>query len=188
MTLTKRQKIMAALCAVALAILVVDRLQLGSEQFGPETARASYVPVDNTPAEGETIAELPAATFLSRSRSELASRLETMASQHDPASAPMRDMFQPSEAWLERLGARNSKPAIVAPPLEASFIEVHKLQAVLLGRNGSSAIVNNTYLEIGQELDGFELISIDTNSASFARGKVRIVLTLGATASATQLR
>ena len=179
---------MAVLCAVALAILVIDRLQLGSGQFGPETARASFVPEDNTDAKDETIATLPAATALSQSRNDLASRLETMAAQHDLDGAPVRDAFQPSEVWLSRLGANHSKPAVAAPPVGAGFIKKHKLQAVLLGRDGGSAIVNNTYLKIGQELDGFELVSIDANSVGFVSGKVRVVLTLSTTAVTAQPR
>ncbi len=180
---------MAALCAIALTILVIDRLQLGSGQLGPETARASIVPVEITPTEADAMPELPEATSLSRSRNELASRLESMAAgQQDLADEPIRDVFQPSETWLARLGVRSSKPTVAAAPKEASFISRHRLQAVLVGKDGSSAIVNSTYLKIGQELDGFTLVSINANSASFVRGKERVMLTLGDSTAAGRIR
>ena len=171
MDLSKRQKTLAALCVVGLVILVVDRLQLGSGELGPETAQASFVPVDTTPAEAETMEVLPEATGISKSRNELSNRLEAMAIRQDLANNSLRDMFQPSEAWLEQLGAHNSKPTIAAAPIEASFINGHKLQAVLVGKDGGSAIVNSTCLKIGQEFDGYKLVSICMPSSTSANSR-----------------
>ena len=182
MKLTKKQKGYVAVLVVALAAFLADRVFL----LPPATTSdADADAVDNPadllikPAGG--VAQAAPAPARSPYRVDLlAERLTVAASEHRLDLSNVRDAFVPSVAWI-------SGPKIVihdsAAEAAAAFRDKHKLTAILVGSNGSTAIINGKSVTVGQRLGGFTLKSIDNRSTTFAAGQNQVELVLDPEAS-----
>ena len=178
MTLTKRQKILIGFCAVLLVALIVDWATAGSG-LGPEPASAS-APTEEAPEMAalpippvETEDIEPAAGI-----STLADRLEDLAGEESIDATVVGDAFCPPPAWLPRSGA-----AVVSGNMDGdatrTFAATHELRAVMLDDSmDARAVINNRLLGVGQEIDGFELISVDKHSAVLVSDGTQITLRL----------
>jgi len=182
MTLTKRQKILIGLCAVLLAALILDWATAGSG-LGPDTASAS------APLEAATDMAVPPVTpdetFETEqvaSISTLADRLEDLAGQESIDAADVGDAFCPPPAWQPQ-----DEPAAVVEDTgedtgedaTRTFAATHELRAVMLDDSTDArAVVNDRLLRVGQEIDGFELISVSKHSAVLASDDTQVTLRL----------
>lgn len=179
MTLSKRQKVLLASCAVLMAALVVDRVTSGSGGLGPDTAVASPAiePHDEPALLPVPPAEIPETGQEGRLDC-LADRLEDLAERHSLAGVAVADAFCPPPAWL----APNGPVSVVETAgmdRARDFAARHELKAVMLNHSaGARAIIGNRLLGVGQVLDGFKLVSVDKRSAVLVSGDARVTLRL----------
>ena len=180
MRLTKRQKYLLAVFAVALAALLADRIQLGLSST-PSQAEAS-VGMDIGAILPEAGVAFPKENLTVRpsgGRWALADRFEEIAEKHQLEMAGVRDAFRPAESWVGKAPKKpEPKPVDPNKARAEEFIKSHRLQAVVIADTSRGAIINGRYLTIGQAIDGFTLVSVDTNSVIMVSRGARAVLTL----------
>ena len=171
MALSRRQKICSAILAVVFGVLLMDRVFV-SRKTGPDEASAKSVALKEEP----NVPLTKLADAGSRSASvEVARRLNTLYPNETLDLGQTRDAFSLPPVWLAEVNAQS--PLGEAGPV-ARFVKNHQLTAVLIDGKTKSALVDGHCLSLGQELDGFELVAVDENSATFEAGSKRAVLKL----------
>jgi hypothetical protein len=173
--LTKRQKISFAIFAVAIAALVVDRAFLGGGSI-PAGASASSSPppvTDTPPASPPADVNVPSSTI------RLNQRLETLWLERVRDINQPRDVFTLAETWANDIFPKEPE---TTPEPEKNAVTVfqtnHQLQAVVISDHMRCVTVNGRVLELGDELDGFKLIFIEEDAATFETGKSHVTLTM----------
>jgi len=173
---------MVLVCAVAMAALIMDRLQLASSGIGPDSAAASGFADEYTVKAnlgGDSAEVLPKAPV--RPENALADRLDKFADRNVLAALSTRDALRPSPAWLSEIIGPAPVASVAEDPATSAakdFAAKHTLNAVLLGPGGDSAIVDSRCLKIGQKLGDYRLVSVDDRSAVFHAGGLRVTLSL----------
>mgnify|MGYP001407146725 CR=1 FL=1 len=165
MTLNKRQKTLSAVFLIGLVGLVADRAIL-RPQGGPRAASADSPPA--APAgPAQALAEEPPA------RAPLAERLNRLL----PAgmdSNELRDPFALPASWSDR----DAAPVARVPETAAAFLRQHRLKAVVAQGAEMGALVDDSFLALGQSVDGFTLVSVNQREAVFERDGLQAVLEL----------
>jgi hypothetical protein len=172
--LAKRQKISLAIFMVAIAAFVVDRAFLGGGSVPAGASASSSPPPDaNTPP-----ASAPADTNTPSSTIRLKQRLETLWLERKLDINQSRNVFTLPEAWLnDILPKEPEKPPEPEKDAVTIFLTSHQLQAVLISGHTRCITVNDLVLELGDEIDGFTLIAIEEDSATFQTGDRQVTLT-----------
>lgn len=199
---TKSQKISAGVLAVAVAAFGVDRFVLSApDGASPAAAASSEYAVSKGPStptkavRGGTATgqDGPGASLSSKTPSvTLASRLATIGQQRRLTGLPCGDAFRPANAWLVALlppSPPAPKPAPVvataqpatrpaAPKIDyaALFIKQHTLTAVMKKKAGGMAIIDGRLYGKGQTIDGFKLVGVGLNEATFTGKGTTFVL------------
>lgn len=169
--ITKRHKLFSVAFMAALAILLVDRLfilpqganaaQLESES--PQATRPPQVTSDDLlePSKTRTVAE----------------RLERLCTEECLQREKLPDAFSLPAAWLGDVDPNGSLSGRVDQVAE--FRQRYELLAVAENNGSLMAFVNHHRLRVGQVLEGFILVEIDDQSATFAGDDgIRFVLRL----------
>jgi len=181
MELSKKQKLWLGALGLAIAVFVADRIFPGGTPAGPDEVEATVtsespemIQVDE--ANSQPDEEIRAAEV----RSVLAKRLDTVARTQRLSTAKVKDAFCPSSSWV---GSQRTKTVVDQEPqvksLEAraqEFAEAHQLQAVAVSSGRSLAIIDGRCLQIGQQIDGFALVSITDNAATLSCEGVKVTL------------
>jgi len=112
--------------------------------------------------------------------SALARRLDAVAKAHRLQLAEVKDAFSPASAWAGVAKAVSpGPPPRPIEPKPAAFARTHRLGAVVVSDSSGSAIINGRCVNIGQSVDGFELISVGKGWAVLASDEgVRVTLRL----------
>lgn len=169
MKLSKRQISSVAVLAIALIVLFVDRAFL-CRGSSPAGASAS---LNAAPAE-----PIPEAVDPPNSNSEsptikLAQRLERLWSEKNLDMSQARDVFSLPASWLADV--RPATPIGRSPTGQDAvtvFRTNHQLRGVLMTDQACCVTVNDHILRLGEDLDGFKLVAIEKDSATFeADGK-----------------
>jgi hypothetical protein len=203
MTLTKQQKIYAAVLGLAVAAFAFDRFVLGPGDSADELsatsrtaprrpARAAARPAA-TAGTTSAAAATPGAVILppgaaqgpAPSVSTLALRLHQIANPPEPAKPfdleNVGDAFRPSEVLA---GKTKSAPVTVVEQRDAAkeFREKYKDKLVAVVKKGAvgAAIIDNKMVAIGQQFDGFRLVAVKDRSAVLWRGNQRVELRITA--------
>ena len=185
MKLTKRRIVLAAVLGVAVTALAWDRLVLGGAgprqaaasmipQSGPELPPLASAPVEVTQA--SVGADCPLAT--------LAGRLSGLAQARRLDATTARDAFCPAAAWLG-VEAKALAPVTSDEARAREFADRNRLTATVLGSSGRTAIINGQCLTVGRKVEGFELISVNRDSAVMACGRAKVTLRLAKDAAKT---
>jgi hypothetical protein len=166
MKLTKERKIYAGLLVLAACAFIGDQVFSGPT----EAAASADVAVATAPA------AKPLAPAAEPIRSTITTRLaqRLRALDHDQAlsATALSDPFKLSKTW----GSGSGSPA---DGQAWSFSQRHRLTAVMVaGARGGSAILDGELIRVGQSLDGFKLIEVSTQSATFECNKQLARLTL----------
>lgn len=173
MKLTKQQKISLAIFAVAIAALVVDRAFLGGESV-PAGASASSSPppdVNTPPTPAPTDVNTPSSTI------RLNQSIEALWRERELDLNQPREVFALPEAWLnDILPKEPEKEPEPEKDAVTIFLANHQLQAVLISGLTRCVTINGHVLELGDELDGFTLIAIEEDSATFEDGDRQVTL------------
>lgn len=175
MKLSKRQKTCLVLFAIAVVALVVDRAFLGGGS-GPAEASASSNPApDIVPPK---VLDSPNADT-KPSTMRLDQRLETLWLEKNLDISQTRDIFTLPASWLnDILPKKPEHIPTVKKDAVTVFITSHQLQAVVVSGQTSCVTVNDHVLTLGEELDGFKLVAIEEDSATFEFDAQRTVLKL----------
>jgi hypothetical protein len=193
---TKSQKISAGVLAIALTAFGVDRFVLGPPNGASSSAASSEYAVSKTSptsAKSNRVAGSPAAATRENATGSvpskpsgvtLASRLAGIGQERRLTSAACGDAFRPADAWLIALlppPPPEPKPAVapiataqaktrrIAPKIDhaAVFSKRHTLTAVMKKQAGGMAIIDGKLYAAGQTLDGFKLVRVGLNEATF---------------------
>jgi hypothetical protein len=201
MTLTKSQKMSAGVLAVAVIAFVVDRFVLapadgagGSASAGTSgyaVAKPSSAPSQVTRPAKTTGASASAQANATAPQAitNVATRLSAISQQRRLNAAPCGDAFRPADVWLAALfpppappkpvasiSVSTTRPAAPKVDHAAEFRKRHSLTAVMKKQAGGMAIVDGKLYAAGQTLDGFKLVRIGLNDATFAGKGTTIVL------------
>ena len=163
--MAKRKKyIYLIVIGIGVAALLADRLLLGGEASGPASAQAGVpqaVPAVTGSRSVETAASVPELHF--------PRNLPT----YEP-SRPLRDLFAAPVRFAERAPAgpvvkfdRFGRRIEDEHTAQAAFVERHTLTAVLVQRDVQIAVVDDAWLRVGDELEGFRLEAIEGEIARF---------------------
>ena len=173
MKLSKGQKYSVAVLAIALVALAVDRAFLGGGSV-PAGASASS---NEAPAEPIPEAADPPDPNSEPPTIRLAQRLETLWSEKGLDMSQARDVFSLSASWLADV-----RPATPVDRPEQDAVTVftanHQLRGVLITDQARTVTVDDDILHLGDELDGFKLVAIEEDSATFEAGGKRVSLKL----------
>jgi len=180
---TKRQKILLGALGLALAVFLGDRVYRGMNPGGPSQAEASEI-ADSTSVVPDQLAGLSredtASIGAARPENELAKRFEAAKAAHFPQLEEVTDIFRPSHAWAGP--APQTETPLDSDEIRADeFAQDHKLEAMVVSSGSGIVIVSGQCVRIGQELDGFKLVSVGSDSAVFADGAARATLRLAET-------
>jgi len=159
MKVTRERKIIGAVLVIALAGLGFDQLR-GASSTTDASADASTLLVT-----GKSSSHKPARVSATMGEEvSFASRLATLAhTTGNVAPNAIRDVFRPADSWLPKV-------ATIVNTVSAAdkFVMEHKLSMVSVNTSGGGvAVVDGKLLHIGASLDGYQLIAIDQQSASF---------------------
>jgi len=172
MPLNTRQKIYAAVLSLGAVALVADRTIFADQGASlPDPAKLLVAPADGKPAAARPPAPADSAADLSA----FAARLETTAAGIDPAQA--KDAFRLPADWVRHDAA---DPLAQAAQAAQRFAQSHHLAAVVVGqdRGESAAIVDGRLVNLSQTLDGFRLVALDKQSATWEANGARVKLHL----------
>ena len=175
MVLITRRKLLAAVLAAAVGVLVAD--QLGVLPTAPDEA---YAVAEAEPGPAPSAPEAPTPAAPAPEAPTLAERLEALADGREADVTSLRDAFRAPASWRPELPKEQPKPAgPSAEELRAqAFRQKHRLQATAVGPRGHIALMNSGCLTVGQELDGFRLVAVDGESAVFESGSAKVTLRL----------
>ena len=169
MTLTKQQKVLIGVFVCVLIGLICDQTLLLPEGAGAETVED--VRIERPPVSAMTVPSLPTTPAAS---ARLKERLDALLDDDELDLAAARDAFMLSAAWS---GGRKQS---AEGPKVSEFVKKHRLKALILHGQERAAFVGEEFVRIGQVLDGFRLVELDENSATFvAEGEIdagRVVL------------
>jgi len=141
-------------------------LFLAGAQSGPVRAQAATTdPVKPPPASPAALGSVAP----SIPQPSLASRLAATAAARDLDPEAVRNVFLPSESWLSQ-GAKGQPAASLQASSTQDFLRKHQLTSVILSGAGGSVTIGNRVVQVGQEVDGYRLISLTQDSATFRCG------------------
>jgi len=168
MVITRRQKIYLAAMCVAIAAWATDRFVFQSGMTAPRAADASSLLVSRGAAPA-------AATATHAAPLSLNERLDALADGGD-SQVPSRDVFVPPAEWLpaEKPSTAENTHGMSADDFQAS----HKLTAIVLRGKASVVVMGDQTLHVGQSIDGFVLVNIQSSEALFTNGISNVMLRL----------
>ena len=175
MTLSKRQKSVLALFAVALVALVIDRVFLGGGGSPSEASASSNPPPDTKSPQTSN----PPDEESKPSTVRLDQKIEALWLEKALDLHQSREIFTLPASWLaDILPKKPENTPIPKKDAVTVFMTSHELQGVVISDQTRCVTVNDHILYLGDELDGFTLIAIAEDSATFEFDTRQAVLTL----------
>jgi len=175
--LSKRQKVGLAVLLLGLSALVADRLFIL-----PRSAPAGPPFLSSTEDTGAVSAgSIPATAGAPSAEPPINARwaqINVIWSDRKPRQVGARDAFSVPASWNEEPDSDPDKSGLLNADPVSGFGLRHPLKAVVVGVGKNAALVGNNFLAVGQEIDGFRLVAVDQESATFEGGGKRIVLKL----------
>jgi len=173
--MSRKRCIYVGVLALALIAFIVDRAFLAEPEsaYAEEplpTASKAKVTHDTVTDTAEPVGEIDPTL----------DRLEQL-----PESVPGRDVFSLSGAFLARQKKLEEEAAKAAEAAEApkinpaqTFAETHSLQTTMVSENLSMAVVDGKVVRVGDVLDGFRLVQINSYQVRFQHGTSGAVVEL----------
>jgi len=173
--LSKRQKVTLAVLILGLGILVVDRAFIlpksapaGQADF---SVQSSTQPASATA--GKSAAESPLNDKLAKLEAIWADRNLDLRQTRDAFSVPGS---RSGQVWQD--GPDQGMSSISKSDPVSRFVMRHRLKAVSVSTDKTAAFIDDRFLSVGQELDGFRLVAVDKESATFEAGGKQVTLRL----------
>jgi len=105
-------------------------------------------------------------------------QIDVIWSDRKPRQVGARDAFSVPASWDEEPDSGPDWSGLLNADPVSGFGLRHPLKAVVVGVGKNAALVGSNFLAVGQEIDGFKLVAVDQESATFEGGGKRIVLKL----------
>jgi len=172
MALNKRQKMSVGVLAIGLVALLVDRMYV-LPQSAPagQAAPADEYTVTATADRAAVPPPVSAPADLT-----VAAKLDAAWSDNNPHSDEPRDLFSLPSSWpTTRRSQETPRPTVTAG---SAFAARHRLEAITVDPQGKRALIDDKLLRLGETLEGFRLVAIDTESVAFERDGQHIQLEL----------
>lgn len=182
--LSAKRTFLFGLAALGAAALIADRVLLGGGSVtGPAEAQASYEKGAVEAGAGVSRTDTSTGTAVRRSGarpdSPLLHRMKELPEADDYPRVAGLNAFKPPEAWLpEPVEVVEEEPEPEPDRRAENFAAMHRLTAVMSGPSGDLAVIGGQTIRLGQSLDGFTLVAVDSRSAIFREGDVEVTLTL----------
>lgn len=185
MTTAKRRKVLLAICAMALVAYAIHYAQFGSGSVGPAEAKADVAlaeygvqgQAEGSPADERRSGPPPA------QYGGVARRLDDFAADVAPDGQGLfdRDAFQASAALSGRVEEPPAAAKADVEPVVQAVEDAYRLQAVLVGPDGGSAIINGHFVKVGERLDSLQLIAVNDYAAVLLSNGTAVTLRLART-------
>lgn len=185
MKFNKQRKIYVGVLAVALVGLLIDRLVLSPGQSGPSAAQGAMV-LELIPDASETIHAVLDESYQTKESYSLADHLQAICGDADAEMMGVKDAFVLPQEWVKRPEPQKKETPAKTPA--ERFREAHRLMAVMVDEHGGRAVINGTYLLVGQEKNGFRLLSVGKRSATVEFGDETIELKIDASQEKNDLQ
>jgi hypothetical protein len=167
MKLTKERKIYAGLFVLAACAFAGDQLFSGPKEAAASVDAAVVATAQAAPAAAGATKPNPH----SANTTQLAQRLRALDHEEALSASALSDPFKLSKTWDGAALAQGDGSI-------SSFIQRHRLTAVMVSGVRGSAIIDGELVRVGQSLEGFKLVEVSTKSAMFERNKQIARLTL----------
>jgi len=178
MSITKRKVAIAAVLAIAVCVLIVDRALIDPSATGPEQAAAAAEPVEEFDVPDVAKLPLHPPSPAEDRKQTLSDWLQAYATRQRLDVLSVGDAFKPSESW--GIGHKPD-PKPPPPPPEPEVKEAPKppkprrLTATVVTGTGGIAIINGQCFHVGQLLDEMRLVSVKQGSATLKAPDGRLV-------------
>ncbi len=177
MPITTKQKVYGCVLATGLAAIAADKtLFTPSDAAAQDSFVSEYAIASSTSILAAARSDLAAMADLPAEGSDIADRLSALAEARSLDLSDVRDAFEPSPSWFSDNGTVQQQD--LGGTAAATFVRSHRLMAVMAGGANGSAIIDDKCLFIGQQIDGFRLISVGDRSAVLESNGVRVELQL----------
>ncbi len=178
MKLAKRHK----LYIVILGLVLVGMLATGdSSEEQSASSRAKKSPKtkktdSRKDKQAKNLSPASIDTHLPPPCDALAGRLKEVCSDRGVQMTEIRGVFGATREWFP--GSRGEGPKESVAEIVMRFKEKYRLKATIVAPDGGRAVINDVCLTVGEELDGFKLISVSRAAAVLESDAMRIVLEL----------
>ncbi len=177
MSITTKHKVYGCVLVTGLSAFADDKKFFApSDAAAQDSSVSEYAMTSSTSVLDAARRDLAAMADVPAEGSNIADRLSAVAEARSLDLTDVRDAFKPSPSWFGDDGTVQQQD--VGGAATARFVQSHRLMAVMVGGPNGSAIVNDKCLFIGQEIDGFRLISVGARNAVLASNGVRVELQL----------
>jgi hypothetical protein len=189
MKFTTKHKVYAIIGGLALSALGYDRITGGPS--ASETAAANDLLLSPTAVTAARPVQRPAgpvataAPSAGASDAVLVERLDALAKSRRFDFAQTRDAFTPAASWIAPQASASNGGGKRPEEAALAFVAKHRLISTVVNGKNPNAMVDGRLLRIGEELDGFRLVSITKQSACFELAGTRAELKFRAEGGAT---
>ncbi len=177
MSITTKHKVYGCVLVAGLSVFAADKAFFSPSDAAAQDSSVSEYAIttsltsvlDAARRDLTTGADIPA------EGSDIADRLAAVAEARSLDLSDVGDAFEPSAGWFDDDGTAPQQD-LGGAAAAATFVRSHRLMAVMAGGAKGSAIIDDKYLFIGQQLDGFRLVSVDARTAVLESNGVRVEL------------
>ena len=182
MAISSKHKIYGSVLGAGLIALVADKAFLApSVAAAIDPVVAEYAATEQASVLASARSELglvaPVAT-IETDASKFMGQLNRIAQARDLDLDNIQDAFDPSKAWQITSSDIVVKTATIGDGAGSRFLSNHRLLAVMGNGDSASVIINDKCLFIGQEIDGFTLVSVVDRVAMLDSNGLRVQLEL----------
>jgi hypothetical protein len=167
-----KRRLYLSVLGVCGAALLVDRVFLGPQEASAQAGESDLAQITAPPS------GVPEAQIDGRlaARSAMAARLAHTARTHGLDPMQVGDAFRAHQSWTPAV-AQAAEPDRLQQAA-AEFTSAHQISAVMVGGPSSLAVIDGQGLRQGATLDGFTLVKVTDNGATFERDGVVVELLL----------
>ncbi len=179
MPINTKQKVYGCVLVTGLSAFAADKTFFApSDAAAQDSSVSEYAMTSSTSVLDAARRDLTALADLPTEGSDIADRLSAVAEAWSLDLTDVPDAFKPSPSWFGDDGTVQQQEQDLGGTAAATFVQSHRLMAVMAGGPNGSAIVNDKCLFIGQQIDGFRLISVGARTAVLESNGVRVELQL----------
>ncbi len=177
MPITTKQKVYGCVIAAGLSAFAADKTFFApSDAAAQDLSVSEYAMTSSTSVLDAARRDLTALADLPAEGSDIADRLSAVAMLRSLDLSDVRDAFKPSPSWFGDDGTIQQQD--LGGDAATTFVRSHRLMAVMGAGPNGSAIIDDKCLFIGQQIDGFRLISVGDRNAVLESNGVRVELQL----------
>ena len=182
MAISSKHKIYGGVLGVGLIALVADKAFLApADAAASDPVVAEYAATEQASVLASARSDLgliaPVAN-IETDASMFMGQLNLIADAQNLDLDNIHDAFEPSKAWQTTSDEKVVQTTAIGDGPSSRFLRKHRLLAVMVNGDSASVIINKKCLFIGQEIDGFTLVSVVDRIAMLDSNGLRVQLEL----------